>query len=161
MVQEHVPFLPDSASAGDMLRKVTSFQQQSVNAYFGGGYEEMDPSRVRVGTIHSAKGREADHVFMATDLTEKVVEQMAASVSRGTRSPRHRGVHRDDESRPALTDNERRVFYVGMSRARERLRPRKPRHRRADAPHQRPAPQRARGPAHGTVDDASETLAAD
>jgi DNA helicase-2/ATP-dependent DNA helicase PcrA len=80
----------------------------------------MDPNRVRVGTIHSAKGREADHVFVSTDLTEKVVEQMAASVD-------DEDVDGVDEFTsttnpvPILTDNERRVFYVGMSRARERL----------------------------------------
>ncbi len=55
VVQEHVPFLPDSASAGDMLRKVTNFQQRTVEAYFAGEYQGMDPNRVRVGTIHSAK----------------------------------------------------------------------------------------------------------
>jgi DNA helicase-2/ATP-dependent DNA helicase PcrA len=119
-ISDHAPFVPDGPSAGDMLRKVTSFQRKSVEAYFEGSYSGMDPNRVRVGTIHSAKGREADHVFVATDLTEKVVEQMAASVDdedvdgveefTSTTSPV-----------PILTDNERRVFYVGMSRARERL----------------------------------------
>ncbi|RDI71508.1 UvrD-helicase domain-containing protein [Halopelagius longus] len=119
-VKEFAPFLPDSASAGDMVRKVTSFQRNSVEAYFSGEYEGMDPNQVRVGTIHSAKGREADHVFVATDLTEKVVEQMAASVDDEDVD----GVEEFTSSTspvPILTDNERRVFYVGMSRARERL----------------------------------------
>ncbi|MFB6147167.1 MAG: ATP-dependent helicase, partial [Halobacteriaceae archaeon] len=53
-----------------------------------------------------------DHVFVATDLTEKVVEQMAATTD---------GVETSESPVPLLTDNERRVFYVGMSRARERL----------------------------------------
>ncbi|ADE05005.1 UvrD-helicase domain-containing protein [Haloferax volcanii] len=121
-IKNFAPFAPDSSSASDMVRKVTSFQRKSVNAYFGGGYEEMDPSRVRVGTIHSAKGREADHVFMATDLTEKVVEQMAASVS--DEELEARGIEEFTATTspvPLITDNERRVFYVGMSRARERL----------------------------------------
>jgi DNA helicase-2/ATP-dependent DNA helicase PcrA len=105
-----------------MVRKVTSFQRKSIAAYFDGPYQEMDPGRVRLGTIHSAKGREADHVFVSTDLTEKVVEQMAASVSE-----EELAAHGLDEFTsttspvPILTDNERRVFYVGMSRARERL----------------------------------------
>ncbi|MFC6826731.1 UvrD-helicase domain-containing protein [Halopelagius fulvigenes] len=119
-VKNFAPFLPDSASAGDMVRKVTSFQRKSVEAYFSGEYEGMDPNQVRVGTIHSAKGREADHVFVATDLTEKVVEQMAASVD----DEEVEGVEEFTSSTspvPILTDNERRVFYVGMSRARERL----------------------------------------
>ncbi|MFC7130071.1 UvrD-helicase domain-containing protein [Haloferax chudinovii] len=121
-IKNFAPFAPDSSSASDMVRKVTSFQRKSVNAYFGGDYEGMDPSRVRVGTIHSAKGREADHVFMATDLTEKVVEQMAASVS--DEELEARGIEEFTATTspvPLITDNERRVFYVGMSRARERL----------------------------------------
>jgi DNA helicase-2/ATP-dependent DNA helicase PcrA len=120
VISNHAPFAPDGAAAGDMLRKVTSFQRKSVEAYFGGEYRGMDPNRVRVGTIHSAKGREADHVFVSTDLTEKVVEQMAATIE-------NEDVDGVDEFTsttnpvPILTDNERRVFYVGMSRARERL----------------------------------------
>jgi DNA helicase-2/ATP-dependent DNA helicase PcrA len=74
-----------------------------------------------VGTIHSAKGREADHVFVATDLTEKVVEQMAASVSDPGDVSGTDEFTKNADPVPTLTDNERRVFYVGMSRARERL----------------------------------------
>ncbi|MDS0297666.1 ATP-dependent helicase [Halogeometricum sp. S1BR25-6] len=119
-IEDHAPFVPDGAAAGDMVRKVTSFQRKSVEAYFEGEYQGMDPNRVRVGTIHSAKGREADHVFVSTDLTEKVVEQMAASVD----DEEVEGVEEFTSTTdpvPILTDNERRVFYVGMSRARERL----------------------------------------
>ena len=119
-ILEFAPFAPGTDSAGDMLRKVTSFQRNSVEAYFDGDYQEMDPSRVRIGTIHSAKGREADHVFVATDLTEKVVEQMAASVD-DTEVPGVEEFTSKTDPVPILTDNERRVFYVGMSRARERL----------------------------------------
>jgi len=120
VISEFAPFAPGTKDAGDMLRKVTSFQRKSVEAYFSGEYAGMDPSRVRIGTIHSAKGREADHVFVATDLTEKVVEQMAASVE----DEEVEGVEEFTSTTdpvPILTDNERRVFYVGMSRARERL----------------------------------------
>jgi DNA helicase-2/ATP-dependent DNA helicase PcrA len=105
-----------------MLRKVTNFQERSVDAYFNGSYEGMDRDRVRLGTIHSAKGREADHVFVATDLTEKVVEQMAATVEQeGREVPGVEEFTKHTDPVPTLTDNERRVFYVGMSRARERL----------------------------------------
>ncbi|QIO21706.1 UvrD-helicase domain-containing protein [Haloarcula sp. JP-L23] len=122
VVTDHVPFVPDAASAGDMLRKVTNFQERTVNAYFNGEYRGMDPDRVRLGTIHSAKGREADHVFVATDLTEKVVEQMAATVDqKGIEVPVVEEFTKHTSPVPTLTDNERRVFYVGMSRARERL----------------------------------------
>jgi DNA helicase-2/ATP-dependent DNA helicase PcrA len=120
-LDEHIPFMPDTASADDMVRKVTSFQRKSMGAYFDGDYEGMDPTRVRVGTIHSAKGREADHVFVATDLTEKVVEQMAASIEDPTDVDGVEEFTKATSPVPVLTDNERRVFYVGMSRARERL----------------------------------------
>jgi DNA helicase-2/ATP-dependent DNA helicase PcrA len=121
-IREYAPFVPDPRAAGDMLRKVTNFQERSVEAYFAGEYAGMDPNRVRVGTIHSAKGREADHVFVATDLTEKVVEQMAATVDQQDREvPGVDEFTKRTSPVPTLTDNERRVFYVGMSRARERL----------------------------------------
>jgi len=122
LVREHVPFVPEPASAADMLRKVTSFQERSVRAYMASEYRGMDRNRVRVGTIHSAKGREADHVFIATDLTEKVVEQMAATVEQeGKPVPGDGVLTKHTSPVPTMTDNERRVFYVGMSRARERL----------------------------------------
>ncbi len=122
VVEEHVPFMPGPASAADMVRKVTNFQKKSIQAYFAiGEYHMMDPDRVRVGTIHSAKGREADHVFVATDLTEKVVEQMVATVDDPTDVEGCEEFTKTTSPVPVLTDNERRVFYVGMSRARERL----------------------------------------
>jgi DNA helicase-2/ATP-dependent DNA helicase PcrA len=121
VVTDLAPFTPDGPAAGDMVRKVTSFQRKSVKAYFAGEYQHMDPNRVRVGTIHSAKGREADHVFVSTDLTEKVVEQMAATVPDPTDVEGVEEFTAATSPVPVLTDNERRVFYVGMSRARERL----------------------------------------
>jgi DNA helicase-2/ATP-dependent DNA helicase PcrA len=121
LIEEHVPFLPGSGAADDMLRKVSGFQEQSVAAYFAGEHRGMARDRVRVGTIHSAKGREADHVFVATDLTEKVVEQMVASVPDPGAVAGVDEFTKTSDPVPVLTDNERRVFYVGMSRARERL----------------------------------------
>jgi len=120
-VDEHAPFAPGPRSAADMLTRVSNFQERSVDAYFSGSYRGADPNRVRVGTIHSAKGREADHVFVATDLTEKVVEQMAASVEDPEAVAGTEEFTKRSDPVPTMTDNERRVFYVGMSRARERL----------------------------------------
>ncbi|EMA33409.1 UvrD-helicase domain-containing protein [Halobiforma nitratireducens] len=122
IVEDHVPFMPDSASAADMVRKVTNFQKKSIRSYFSiGEYVGMETDRVRVGTIHSAKGREADHVIVGTDLTEKVVEQMVATVDDPEDVPGVEEFTKSTSPVPVLTDNERRVFYVGMSRARERL----------------------------------------
>lgn len=120
-VKEHAPFAPGRSSADDMVHKVTNYQKRSIRAYFSGPYQDIDRARVRVGTIHSAKGREADHVFVATDLTEKVVEQMAATVDNQENVPGVEQFTKHTDPVPTLTDNERRVFYVGMSRARERL----------------------------------------
>ena len=121
-VSDLVPFMPKPASAADMARKITSFQRKSLKSYFPGDYDGMDPDRVRLGTIHSAKGREADHVFVTTDLTEKVVEQMAAQAAQdGVEVDGVDEFTKTTDPVPILTDNERRVFYVGMSRARERL----------------------------------------
>ncbi|WP_338727090.1 ATP-dependent helicase [Haladaptatus sp. DJG-WS-42] len=120
-IREFAPFVPAPVSAADMLRKVTSFQKRSLKAYFAGDYQHLDRENVRVGTIHSAKGREADHVFVATDLTEKVVEQMAALLEQEDRIPEGLEFTKRTSPIPIMTDNERRVFYVGMSRARERL----------------------------------------
>ncbi|WP_049927940.1 UvrD-helicase domain-containing protein [Halopiger goleimassiliensis] len=122
VVEDYAPFMPGPASAADMVRKVTNFQKKSVRSYFAiGEYTGMDTDRVRVGTIHSAKGREADHVIVGTDLTEKVVEQMVATVDDPEDAPGVEEFTKATSPVPVLTDNERRVFYVGMSRARERL----------------------------------------
>jgi len=59
-------------------------------------------------------------VFVGTDLTEKVVEQMSAAAD-PAEVPAGIDFSRTTDPVPVLTDNERRVFYVGMSRARERL----------------------------------------
>ena len=119
-VRDHAPFMPDRASAADMVRKVTKFQKTGLRSFFANDYKDQPKDRVRVGTIHSAKGREADHVYVATDLTEKVVEHMASTAPEDAVPD---GVEFTPTSNPVpvLTDNERRVFYVGMSRARERL----------------------------------------
>ena len=54
--------------------------------------------RVRVSTIHSAKGGEADHVVLMTEMAART--------------------HREMERLP---DDERRVWYVGVTRARRKL----------------------------------------
>jgi superfamily I DNA/RNA helicase len=59
-----------------------------------------DPPRVRVDTIHGAKGLEADRVLLLTDIDGRV----------------RRGTELDP-------DAEARVWYVGVTRAREALFP--------------------------------------
>ena len=54
--------------------------------------------RIKLSTIHGCKGGEADNVMLLTDLTRKA-----------------------DLENWRQRDEERRVFYVGMTRARNRL----------------------------------------
>ena len=74
---------------------------------YGLGLVQRDPTllltepRVVVGTIHSTKGAEADHVYLFPDLS-----------SQGANEWRRPGVGRD-----AII----RTFYVGLTRARERV----------------------------------------
>jgi len=61
--------------------------------------EEIDfKPRIKVSTIHGAKGGEADNVMLLTDLTKRVEEGYLAN-----------------------PDDERRVFYVGATRAKQSL----------------------------------------
>lgn len=61
--------------------------------------EEIDlKPRIKVSTIHGAKGGEADNVLLLTDLTKKVEEGYRLN-----------------------PDDERRVFYVGATRAKQSL----------------------------------------
>lgn len=54
--------------------------------------------RIRISTIHAAKGGEADNVILLTDMSQRT----------------YRGYQ-------AAPDDEQRVFYVGMTRARQKL----------------------------------------
>ena len=54
--------------------------------------------RIKLSTIHGAKGCEADNVMLLTDLSKKT-----------------------DEAYWLNKDEERRVFYVGMTRAKQSL----------------------------------------
>jgi DNA helicase-2/ATP-dependent DNA helicase PcrA len=59
-----------------------------------------DPPRIRVSTIHGVKGGEADNVVILPDLSTAAYR---------------------DYARLGYSDNEYRVFYVAVTRARERL----------------------------------------
>lgn len=55
-------------------------------------------TRVKLSTIHSAKGGEADHVVLMKEMAKRTYDEMHLN-----------------------PDDERRVFYVGITRAKERL----------------------------------------
>ena len=63
----------------------------------GGGKLNEKP-RIRISTIHAAKGGEADNVILLTSMAQRTYRQY--------------------QEEP---DDEQRVFYVGMTRARQRL----------------------------------------
>ena len=82
-IRKQIPFMPSPDVASEMIRKVSNYQKRCVKSYFEGEYQDIEHDRVRVGTIHSSKGREADYVYVATDLKEKVVEHMSSEVTGG------------------------------------------------------------------------------
>lgn len=64
--------------------------------------EKMDERpRIRIATIHSAKGAEATNVMLMTDYPSKAVNSV------------RKGIHSEDD--------EARVFYVGLTRAKKEL----------------------------------------
>ena len=63
---------------------------------------KIDGFGLDIGTIHSRKGSEAEDVFVFTELSKRILQHL------------HQGKSSEIES-------ERRVFYVGMSRPKERL----------------------------------------
>jgi DNA helicase-2/ATP-dependent DNA helicase PcrA len=58
------------------------------------------PFKLKIGTIHSAKGKEADDVIIFKDIPNRISKELVNS---------------------KLWDDEVRIFYVGMTRAKERL----------------------------------------
>jgi len=59
------------------------------------------PINLKISTIHGSKGREADTVIIFKDISKRIAEEASKSVS--------------------AFESEIRVFYVGQSRAREKL----------------------------------------
>lgn len=80
------------------LVKGTSIIQHALQTH---GEAMLAEPNVRVGTIHSAKGAESSHVVLWDALTEQTAKAML-----------------NDRARQ---DEERRVWYVGMTRAKHRL----------------------------------------
>lgn len=68
---------------------------------------DRNPDNVRIGTIHSSKGKEADTVILALDSTGTILEEMHADLR--------------DKPNKTISDAERRVYYVGMSRSSRKL----------------------------------------
>ena len=76
------------------------YRSQAVRRNLLMDNERLTPHGVRLRTIHGSKGREADTVILSTDTTQSVMDNMPD----GT-----------------LSDAERRLYYVGVTRTENRL----------------------------------------
>lgn len=83
------------------------YEGEAIMGSVENGTTDLNPDTLRIGTIHSAKGREADTVILATDTTQTIAEEMSKELT--GRPDKH------------ITDAERRVYYVGMTRAADTL----------------------------------------
>lgn len=83
------------------------YQKEAIKGNIQQGNEYMNPERVKLGTIHSAKGKEAETVILFLDSTQTILGNMAEDTR--------------DRPNKAISDAERRVYYVGMTRASEKL----------------------------------------
>lgn len=76
------------------------YQTEAVKHNIHQGNQDMEPDGIRINTIHGSKGREADTVILSTDTTQSVKENM---------------------DNGEISDAERRLYYVGMTRTENRL----------------------------------------
>lgn len=80
------------------LDKIQEQEREYFLSALRRGEKLTDRPRIRVSTIHGAKGAEADNVVLQLDMADRTYREM--------------------ENSP---DDEHRVWYVGVTRARERL----------------------------------------
>jgi DNA helicase-2/ATP-dependent DNA helicase PcrA len=80
------------------LPTISPGDREYIRALRAGGESVVKPGRVRIGTVHSVKGAEADRVVLTTDISQRVAH----------------GARIDP-------DAEHRVQYVGVTRARQAL----------------------------------------
>lgn len=104
------PYRSEHLTANNFISQTSElnyYEKQAILGNFNQRYTDLYPDRVRIGTIHSAKGKEAETVILALDSTQRIIENMLE----------------DTRDRPGknINDAERRVYYVGMTRASEKL----------------------------------------
>lgn len=91
----------------DQTTELSYYEKEAIRGNITSENWDMDPDRVRIGTIHSSKGKEADTILLSTDSTQTIIEEMI----KDTR----------DKPDKVISDAERRVYYVGMTRAARKL----------------------------------------
>jgi len=84
-----------------MLRMDDELENEIVSVAYAQGKPIELPIKLQIGTIHSAKGLQADTVFLINNITRRI----------------NRAIYKSREN----WENEARVWYVGMTRAKERL----------------------------------------
>jgi superfamily I DNA/RNA helicase len=80
------------------LDKMPDEEKQYFLAALRRGEKLASEPRIRISTIHSVKGGEADHVVLSTDMAQRTFNEYEAN-----------------------PDDEHRVWYVGITRARQSL----------------------------------------
>ncbi len=84
-----------------VLRKIGSdLQQKAYTANMQQSYYQASPFKIKVGTLHSAKGLEADVVYVFNNHSKAIEEHLL-------------------ENGQSAINAEKRLFYVGITRARE------------------------------------------
>lgn len=82
----------------EALTKISDDKKEYLISLLRRGVKLSQPPRVRLSTIHGAKGGEADHVALLMDLSPKFAKEYASN-----------------------GDNVHRLFYVGVTRAKQSL----------------------------------------
>ena len=97
LLQEQFPDLP-TGEWYDVFTLLRPAEISYIRAMLRRGEKITKQPRIRLSTIHAAKGGEATNVVLLTDITNRV--------------------YKNYQKNP---DDENRVFYVGMTRAKENL----------------------------------------
>lgn len=90
----------------EYAEELNYYQKEAIKGAILNENWDMDPSRITLGTIHSSKGMEAETVVLALDSTQTILEEMR---------------QKTEGEDKFVSDDERRVYYVGMTRASEKL----------------------------------------
>jgi len=97
VLKKHFPDLPNGYWY-DVFNLLSAKEISYIRAMLRRGERITKKPRIRLSTIHAAKGGEATNVVLLTDITNRV--------------------YKNYQSNP---DDENRVFYVGLTRTKENL----------------------------------------